>query len=78
MEKGVKQGSIISPILSNIYLHSFDKAMRAKNYKLIRYADDFIILTKTKEELIKSYACAEILLEPTHNKRQNNRNKYTD
>lgn len=63
MEKGVKQGSIISPILSNIYLHSFDKAMRSKNYKLIRYADDFIILTKTKEELIKSYACAEILLE---------------
>lgn len=62
MKKGVKQGSIISPILSNIYLHSFDKEIRAKSYRLVRYADDFIILAKTKEELGRAYSYAENLL----------------
>lgn len=61
-EKGLKQGSIISPLLSNIYLDSFDKAIQSKGFNIIRYADDFIILTKTKEDILKAYAYCERLL----------------
>ncbi len=41
---GVSQGGIISPLLSNIYLHSFDTYMVERNYGFVRYSDDFIIL----------------------------------
>jgi RNA-directed DNA polymerase len=52
---GTPQGGIISPLLSNLYLHWFDKAFHRKDgpgqtikAKLIRYADDFIVLTRYK------------------------------
>ncbi len=52
-DKGTPQGGVISPLLANIYLHWFDKvfyradgpAQWAKA-KLVRYADDFVILAK--------------------------------
>jgi CRISPR-associated protein Cas1 len=44
-ERGVPQGSPISPLLSNLYLDDFDEVMTAhQNRRLIRYADDFVIL----------------------------------
>lgn len=46
---GTPQGSPLSPILANIYLAEFDRAIDRK-YKIIRYADDVVILTKSKEE----------------------------
>lgn len=48
--KGVAQGSPLSPILANLFLDSFDEKVKSWPVRLIRYADDFIILTKTKEE----------------------------
>jgi CRISPR-associated protein Cas1 len=48
--KGLAQGSPLSPILANLYLDSFDEQIRQWDVKMIRYADDFIILAKTKEE----------------------------
>ncbi len=48
--KGLAQGSPLSPILANLYLDSFDEQIKKWDVKMIRYADDFIILTKTKEE----------------------------
>ncbi len=47
--KGIPQGNPLSPLLSNIYLNDFDKYMTIEGYKLIRYADDFIVLCETKE-----------------------------
>lgn len=47
---GIIQGSPLSPILSNLYLDSFDEEMEARGFRLIRYADDFIILTRSAEE----------------------------
>ena len=43
---GTPQGAVISPLLSNIYLHSFDKMFQMSGIPgtLIRYADDFVIL----------------------------------
>jgi len=48
--KGVAQGSPLSPILSNLYLDSFDERIKTWSVRLIRYADDFIILARTREE----------------------------
>lgn len=50
---GAPQGGVISPLLANIYLHEFDKFWKRQNVvagKLVRYADDFVILFRTKEE----------------------------
>ena len=51
--KGAPQGGVISPLLSNIYLHYFDRVW-SKYYShlgtLVRYADDFVILSKRMQE----------------------------
>ena len=47
--KGTPQGGVISPLLANIVLNKFDWALEEKGYKFVRYADDFVILTKTQE-----------------------------
>jgi len=47
---GSPQGAVISPLLSNIYLHDLDVAITNAGYKMIRYADDFVILTRSRKE----------------------------
>jgi len=49
-ETGSPQGAVISPLLSNIYLHEVDKAMKMAGYQMVRYADDFVILCKSQKE----------------------------
>lgn len=51
-EMGTPQGGVISPLLSNIYLHSFDKMFAISGIQgvLIRYADDFVVLVKNNAE----------------------------
>jgi group II intron reverse transcriptase/maturase/CRISPR-associated endonuclease Cas2 len=48
--RGISQGSVISPLLSNIYLDRFDEAMCKRGYRLIRYADDFTVVCKDEQE----------------------------
>ena len=60
--RGTPQGGVISPLLANIYLHWFDKvfhrlggpAVWAKA-KLVRYADDFVVLARYIDERIKGW-----------------------
>ena len=47
---GVPQGSVLSPLLSNLYLHPFDAAMAQAGYTSVRYCDDFVILCRTQAE----------------------------
>ena len=47
---GTPQGAVISPLLANIYLHPLDAHMAARGYRMVRYADDFVVLCKTREE----------------------------
>jgi RNA-directed DNA polymerase len=49
-EEGTPQGAVISPLLSNLYLHPVDVAMAAAGYRMIRYADDFVILCRNQRE----------------------------
>jgi RNA-directed DNA polymerase len=52
--KGTPQGGVISPLLANIYLHQMDLAFheeeggpyKAANGRLVRYADDFVIMAR--------------------------------
>ncbi|MBQ9236731.1 MAG: CRISPR-associated endonuclease Cas1 [Prevotella sp.] len=47
---GTPQGAVLSPILSNLYLHSFDQFAVSQGVPYIRYADDFLFLTETREQ----------------------------
>lgn len=49
-EAGTPQGGVISPLLANIYLHRLDVEVREAGLRLIRYADDFVVLTRTEHE----------------------------
>ncbi|MFN3479763.1 MAG: group II intron reverse transcriptase/maturase [Thermodesulfovibrionales bacterium] len=62
-DKGIPQGSIISPLLSNLYLHPFDTMMVEKQFGYVRYADDFIILSLTEEEAYRALKDTKWFLE---------------
>jgi RNA-directed DNA polymerase len=47
---GTPQGAVISPLLSNIYLHPLDKVMADSGHRMVRYADDFVILCRSMAE----------------------------
>jgi RNA-directed DNA polymerase len=48
--KGTPQGGVISPLLANIALNHLDWYMAKKGYLFVRYADDFVVLCKTRPE----------------------------
>lgn len=47
---GVAQGSVLSPLLSNYYLHPFDQFILSKTPMYVRYADDFIICCESRKQ----------------------------
>jgi RNA-directed DNA polymerase len=62
---GTPQGSPISPLLANIALHRLDEAWQAKDRrvgKLVRYADDFVVLCATAERAAEARRQAAMVL----------------
>ena len=47
---GTPQGAVISPLLANIYLHGLDCHMEQKGYRMVRYADDFVVFCRSAEQ----------------------------
>jgi RNA-directed DNA polymerase len=47
---GTPQGAVISPLLANLYLHPLDLLMEASGCRMVRYADDFVILCRSEAE----------------------------
>ena len=47
---GSPQGAVISPLLANIYLHELDVEMREAGLVMVRYADDAVVLCRSREE----------------------------
>jgi RNA-directed DNA polymerase len=52
--KGTPQGGVISPLLANIVLNHLDWRLEALGYRFVRYADDFVVLCKTKRQAEKA------------------------
>jgi RNA-directed DNA polymerase len=48
-ELGTPQGAVISPLLANLYLNPLDHLMAEADIAMIRYADDFVILCRSRE-----------------------------
>jgi len=47
---GTPQGAVLSPLLANLYLHPLDLLMEQGGYRMVRYADDFVILCASEAE----------------------------
>jgi CRISPR-associated protein Cas1 len=48
--RGIAQGSPISPLLANVFLHPLDKQVIASGRRIVRYADDFLVLARSRDE----------------------------
>ncbi|MFT6909979.1 MAG: RNA-directed DNA polymerase [Oleiphilaceae bacterium] len=47
---GTPQGSVISPLMSNLYLHGLDELMSNSGVRYVRFADDFVAMCRTRQE----------------------------
>ena len=63
--EGTMQGGPLSPLLSNIYLDDLDKELEKRELPFVRYADDFVIFTKTEVAARRVYANVERFLNKT-------------
>lgn len=82
---GAPQGAVLSPLLSNIYLNPMDHQLAAQGFRMVRYADDFVILCRSQAEaeqaltLVRQWCEAEGLqLHPTKTKIVNVRTEGFD
>ena len=50
VQTGIPQGAVLSPLLANLYLHSFDQFILYRKISYVRYADDFIILCESQQQ----------------------------
>ena len=60
--KGIAQGSVVSPLLANIYLHRLDVALSNEGRPIVRYADDFVVFSKTQKDAVENYRLVEEIL----------------
>ena len=59
---GLRQGMPLSPIFSNVILRDFDNEMIRLGKRLVRYADDFIVMAESREECLEIDRIARDLL----------------
>jgi RNA-directed DNA polymerase len=66
-KQGTPQGGVISPLLANLYLHWFDKVFHRADgpahwakAKLVRYADDFVVLAQLQTPRLVSWIEAKL------------------
>lgn len=60
---GIPQGNVLSPLFANVFLSEFDAVMIASGFKMVRYADDFIVMCKTQDEAHKADVLARSIVE---------------
>ena len=54
-EGGTPQGAVLSPLLSNLYLDCLDPQMAGAGIEMVRYADDFVLLCRSREEAERAW-----------------------
>jgi len=62
-EAGTPQGGVISPLLANVYLNPLDHLIQRAGHKLVRYADDLVILCETQAEAEAAYSLLKAWVE---------------
>ena len=62
-EVGSPQGGVISPLISNVYLDAFDQEMKRRGHRIVRYADDILILCRSQSAAIAAREVATAILE---------------
>jgi group II intron reverse transcriptase/maturase len=67
LDKGVPQGSVVSPMLANLFLDELDESLALFGQTVVRYADDLLVLCKSREEAeaameLTDYLVAELEL----------------
>ena len=75
-EVGSPQGGVISPLISNVYLDAFDQEMKRRGHRIVRYADDILILCRTRSAaehtrevatgILEGELCLTVNKEKTH------------
>jgi RNA-directed DNA polymerase len=58
-EQGTPQGAVVSPLLSNIYLDPLDHLMAERGFEMVRYADDFVVMCRSKEDAAAALAVVQ-------------------
>ena len=54
-DRGLPQGSSVAPLLANLYLDQLDEQLESQGYRLVRYADDFVVLAKDLDEAKRAH-----------------------
>ncbi|EDM28975.1 probable reverse transcriptase/maturase family protein [Lentisphaera araneosa HTCC2155] len=62
-ELGSPQGGVISPLIANVYLNEFDQEMMRRGHRIVRYADDILIFTRSQSAAENALAQASKILE---------------
>ena len=60
---GSPQGGVISPLIANVYLDAFDQYMKDRGHRIVRYADDILILSCSKRGAENAFHVARSYLE---------------
>jgi RNA-directed DNA polymerase len=60
---GSPQGGVISPLLANIYLNHYDWEMQKKGFSVVRYADDAVVLCKSRFKANQAFKASKHLIE---------------
>jgi retron-type reverse transcriptase len=63
LDKGIPQGSVVSPALANLFLDVLDETLMSFGMKLVRFADDFLILAKTEKAAEDAIELTDMLLD---------------
>ncbi len=61
--RGLAQGSPLSPLLANLYLDGLDEELLGDSLRIVRFADDFVVLTRQKDEAEKALTKVRGILE---------------
>ncbi|MGH9363603.1 MAG: reverse transcriptase domain-containing protein, partial [Thermoanaerobaculia bacterium] len=63
MRQGIPQGAVISPMLANLFLDELDENLALFGQKVVRYADDFLVLCKNPSAAVEALELTDYLLE---------------
>jgi group II intron reverse transcriptase/maturase/CRISPR-associated endonuclease Cas1 len=75
---GIAQGGVVSPLLSNIYMNSFDHELQNRNIVNVRYSDNILLLSKNEKDLKTHFSFVKEYLEKELKLRINKDYRFSD